>query len=93
MKFSTILALVASTQAVQLKTKSSNKHPDDVTVSIDGAAMGEIMGKLEDIHNSIGELMSNPAFGEALGPLMPELEQAAGQLMSNQSVQDDVMEV
>ena len=55
--------------------------------------MGEIMAKLEDIHNSIGALMSNPAFGQALGPLAPELEAAAGQLMNDPGVQADVMEV
>ena len=85
MKFSAILALVASTQAVNLKTKSAMKtHGDgDISVTVDGAALGEIMGKLEEISNSLGMMMSNPIFEQATGPIAGELEGAAGQIMAD----------
>ena len=88
MKFSALVALVASTQAVQIKNQSAMKtHGDgDIVVTIDGAALGEIMAKLDGISTAVEEMMSNPVFENAIGPIAGELEGAAGQIMGDPDV-------
>ena len=86
MKFSAIVALFASTQAVQIKTKSAmkTKGDGDVVVTIDGAALMDIMQKLEELGGAVEDMMANPVFEQAIGPIVPELEGAAGQVMADE---------
>tara|TARA_B110001450_G_C17502838_1_gene433106 strand:- start:512 stop:703 length:192 start_codon:yes stop_codon:yes gene_type:complete len=61
MKFSAIVALIASTQAIQLKSKSAVKAEGDVVLTINGGALMNIMEQLDELSAQVEELVSNPA--------------------------------
>ena len=60
MKFSALVALFASTQAISIKTRAQQ----DVTVSVSVEALNEITNKLDDLTGQIENLLMNPVLEE-----------------------------
>ena len=88
MKFSAVVALRATTQAIQLKSKTATKGENDIVLTVDGDALMEVMEQLDTLAGQIEALAANPVFEQALMPVIdaaePELMAAGEQISTNE---------